>query len=53
MKRLDDISQPTGREVPFPYSFTDSFDKFIGKNMQVPNKFAPIAITYNYGRLYH
>ncbi|CAB5357911.1 unnamed protein product [Rhizophagus irregularis] len=52
MKRLDDVSQPTGREVPFPYSMTDSFDVFIGKNMQVPNKFAPIATTYNYGRLY-
>ncbi|CAG8761118.1 12307_t:CDS:2, partial [Rhizophagus irregularis] len=52
MKRLDDVSQPTGREVPFPHSMTDSFDGFIGKNMQVPNKFAPIATTYNYGRLY-
>ncbi|PKC54689.1 Aldo/keto reductase, partial [Rhizophagus irregularis] len=52
MKRLDDASQPTGREVPFPHSMTDSFDGFIGKNMQVPNKFAPIATTYNYGRLY-
>ncbi|GBC22742.2 uncharacterized protein OCT59_026942 [Rhizophagus irregularis] len=52
MKRLDDVSQPTGREVPFPYSITDSFDVFIGKNIQVPNKFAPIATTYNYGRLY-
>ncbi|PKK57231.1 Aldo/keto reductase [Rhizophagus irregularis] len=52
MKRLDDVSQPTGREVPFPYSMTDSFDVFIGKNMQVPNKFAPIVNTYNYGRLF-
>ncbi|PKK56234.1 hypothetical protein RhiirC2_800464 [Rhizophagus irregularis] len=40
------------KPVPFPYSMTDSFDVFIGKNMQVPNKFAPIATTYNYGRLY-
>ncbi|CAB4441402.1 unnamed protein product [Rhizophagus irregularis] len=52
MKRLDDVSQPTGREVPFPYSMTDSFDVFIGKNMQVPNKFASIVNTYNYGRLF-
>ncbi|RGB35821.1 NADP-dependent oxidoreductase domain-containing protein [Rhizophagus diaphanus] len=48
MKRLDDVSQPTGREIPFPYSMADSFDVFIGKNMQVPNKFAPITTTYNY-----
>jgi hypothetical protein len=52
MKRLDDVSLPTGREVPFPYSITSSYDSFIGKNTQVPNKFAPIAKTYNYGRLY-
>ncbi|GBB85839.1 hypothetical protein RclHR1_01230002 [Rhizophagus clarus] len=50
MKRLDDVSRPT--DFPFPNSFTDQFDKFIGKNMQVPNKFAPIAAAYNYGRLY-
>uniref|UniRef100_U9STJ5 NADP-dependent oxidoreductase domain-containing protein n=1 Tax=Rhizophagus irregularis (strain DAOM 181602 / DAOM 197198 / MUCL 43194) TaxID=747089 RepID=U9STJ5_RHIID len=52
MKRLDDVSQPTGREVPFPYSMTNLFDAYFGKNIQVPNKFAPIATTYNYGRLY-
>ncbi|PKB94857.1 hypothetical protein RhiirA5_437852, partial [Rhizophagus irregularis] len=52
MKRLDDVSQPTGREVPFPYSMTNLFDAYFGKNIQVPNKFAPITTTYNYGRLY-
>ncbi|CAG8688747.1 16926_t:CDS:10 [Rhizophagus irregularis] len=51
MKRLDDVSQPTGREIPFPYSYHDQFDTFIGKNIQVPNKFAPISTTYNFGRL--
>ncbi|PKC59791.1 aldo/keto reductase [Rhizophagus irregularis] len=51
MKRLDDVSQPTGREIPFPYTFINSFDSFLGKNTQVPNKFASIATKYNFGRL--
>ncbi|RGB35835.1 aldo/keto reductase [Rhizophagus diaphanus] len=51
MKRLDDVSQPD--DFPFPYSFTDQFDKYIGKNIQMPNKFASIAKTYNYGSLYN
>jgi hypothetical protein len=51
MKRLDDVSQPT--ELPFPYSFTNQLDISIGKNMQVADRFAPIAIKYNYGRLFH
>ncbi|CAB4493065.1 aldo/keto reductase [Rhizophagus irregularis] len=50
MKRLDDVSQPT--ELPFPYSFTDQFDKYVGKNIEVPNKFGSIATSRNYGRLY-
>jgi hypothetical protein len=51
MKRLDDVSQPD--DFPFPYSFTDQFDKYIGKNIQMPNKFASIAKIYNYGSLYN
>ncbi|GBB85840.1 hypothetical protein RclHR1_01230003 [Rhizophagus clarus] len=49
MKRLDDVSKP---DLPFPYSLTDQLDKFIGKNIQVPNKFAPIVNSYNYGKLF-
>jgi hypothetical protein len=49
MKRLDEVSKPT--EIPFPYSYTSLFDKYLGKNIEVPNKFEPIASTYNYGRL--
>ncbi|GES75655.1 aldo/keto reductase [Rhizophagus clarus] len=52
MKRLDDVSKPTGREIPFPYSLIDKLDKHLGKNIEVPDKFGPIATTYNYGRLY-
>ncbi|RGB35830.1 aldo/keto reductase [Rhizophagus diaphanus] len=50
MKRLDDVSQPA--ELPFPYSFVDQFDKYVGKNIEVPNKFGSIATSRNYGRLY-
>ncbi|GBB89375.1 hypothetical protein RclHR1_16030004 [Rhizophagus clarus] len=50
MKRLDDVSEPAER--PFPQSFTSQFDRFFGKNIEMPSKFAPIATTYDYGRLY-
>ncbi|GBB89422.1 hypothetical protein RclHR1_01610013 [Rhizophagus clarus] len=52
MKRLDDVSKPTGREILFPYSFMDKLNFGFGKNIQVPSKFEPIATTYNYGSLY-
>ncbi|GBB85841.1 hypothetical protein RclHR1_01230004 [Rhizophagus clarus] len=52
MKRLDDVSKPTGREIPFPHTVIDVFDRYLGKNTQVPSKFGPIATTYNYGSLY-
>ncbi|GES99330.1 aldo/keto reductase [Rhizophagus clarus] len=52
MRKLDHVSQSTGREVPFPYSITNILDGYIGKNIQVPNKFASIMTTTNkYGRL--
>ncbi|CAG8689429.1 2271_t:CDS:10 [Rhizophagus irregularis] len=50
MKRLDDVSKPN--EVPFPHKFANQYDRYIGKNIQVPNKFAPIVKAYNYGSLY-
>ncbi|GES99345.1 aldo/keto reductase [Rhizophagus clarus] len=49
MKRLDEVSKPT--EIPFPYSYVWIFDKYLGKNIEVPNKFEPVASTYNFGRL--
>jgi hypothetical protein len=53
MKRLDDVSQPTGREIPFPYSVYNTIDRYVGKNTQIPSKFASIATTYGFGRVYH
>ncbi|CAB4441424.1 unnamed protein product [Rhizophagus irregularis] len=50
MKRLDDVSKPN--EVPFPHKFSNQYDGYLGKNIQVPNKFAPIVKAYNYGSLY-
>ncbi|CAB4373360.1 unnamed protein product [Rhizophagus irregularis] len=50
MKRLDDVSKPN--EVPFPHKFANQYDRYIGKNIQLPNKFAPIVKAYNYGSLY-
>ncbi|GBB89421.1 hypothetical protein RclHR1_01610012 [Rhizophagus clarus] len=52
MKRLDDVSNPTGREVPFPHSMTSAIDKYIGKNIQLPNKFESVATKYSFGRLH-
>ncbi|RIA83683.1 Aldo/keto reductase [Glomus cerebriforme] len=49
MKRLDEVSKPT--ELPFPYSMTDRFDNFLGKNIEVPSKFESVATTYNVGTL--
>ncbi|GBB85846.1 hypothetical protein RclHR1_01230009 [Rhizophagus clarus] len=51
MKRLDDVSKPTGREVPFPYSFYDNLDRFVGPNVEMPSKFGSISTTYNFGKL--
>jgi hypothetical protein len=49
MKRLDDVSQPA--EIPFPSSFVSNYDRFIGKNVEVPRKFEPVSTSYNFGRI--
>ncbi|CAG8467546.1 10949_t:CDS:2, partial [Gigaspora rosea] len=40
MARLDAVSAP--KEVPFPYSLYGSLDKFIGKTIQIPDKYKPV-----------
>jgi hypothetical protein len=50
MKRLDDASEPS--EIPFPYRFVDSYDRYVGKNIEVPRKFEAIATSRNYGQIY-
>ena len=49
MKRLDEISKPT--VIPFPHTVISTLDKFLGKKIEVPSKFEPIATTYNFGKL--
>ncbi|CAG8741055.1 17397_t:CDS:2, partial [Cetraspora pellucida] len=39
MARLDDVSSPN--EIPFPYSIYSNFEKYIGKGMQIPDKYKP------------
>ncbi|CAB5357115.1 unnamed protein product [Rhizophagus irregularis] len=49
MKRLDEVSKPA--EIPFPHSYTYIFDRHLGKNIEVPKKFEPVASAYNFGRI--
>ncbi|CAB4414836.1 unnamed protein product [Rhizophagus irregularis] len=49
MKRLDEASKPA--EIPFPNSFISNYDRFIGKNIEVPRKFEAISTSCNFGRI--
>ncbi|PKC06665.1 aldo/keto reductase [Rhizophagus irregularis] len=49
MKRLDEASKPA--EIPFPNSFVSNYDRFIGKNIEVPRKFEAISTSCNFGRI--
>ncbi|CAG8766756.1 15349_t:CDS:10, partial [Rhizophagus irregularis] len=43
VKRLDEASKPA--EIPFPNSFVSNYDRFIGKNIEVPRKFEAISTS--------
>ncbi|CAB5185579.1 unnamed protein product [Rhizophagus irregularis] len=49
VKRLDEASKPA--EIPFPNSFVSNYDRFIGKNIEVPRKFEAISTSCNFGRI--
>ncbi|CAB4414318.1 unnamed protein product [Rhizophagus irregularis] len=49
VKRLDEASKPD--EIPFPNSFVSNYDRFIGKNIEVPRKFEAISTSCNFGRI--
>ncbi|CAG8715159.1 8887_t:CDS:2, partial [Racocetra fulgida] len=40
MARLDAVSAP--KEIPFPYSIYSNLEKYVGKGMQIPDKYKPI-----------
>ncbi|CAG8456165.1 3947_t:CDS:10 [Dentiscutata heterogama] len=40
LARLDAVSAP--KDIPFPYSFFAQTNQFIGKNIQMPDKFKPM-----------
>ncbi|CAG8461925.1 10449_t:CDS:10 [Cetraspora pellucida] len=40
MERLDNVS--ASDEIPFPYSVTMNFDKYLGKGIQIPDKYKAV-----------
>jgi len=42
MERLDKVSKPSLNEIPFPHMMSSTFEKLVGKSIEMPKKYHPV-----------